>query len=56
VQAAVGGANSDNIAAGAAGFGSYLYRTGAALADIEARAKAVVAAYNKVAKPAPSLR
>ena len=56
MRAAVGGANPDNIAAGAAGVGSYLYKPGAALADIEARAKAVVAAYDKVAKPAPSLR
>jgi 2-dehydro-3-deoxyphosphogalactonate aldolase len=50
---AVGGANPDNfaayIAAGCTGFGigSYLYKPGAALADIEARAKAVVAAYDK---------
>ena len=51
---AVGGANPDNfaayIAAGCTGFGigSYLYKPGAALADIEARAKAVVAAYDRV--------
>jgi 2-dehydro-3-deoxyphosphogalactonate aldolase len=50
---AVGGANPENfaayIAAGATGFGigSYLYKPRAALADIEARAKAVVAAYDK---------
>ena len=50
---AVGGASPDNfaayIAAGATGFGigSYLYKPGATLADIEARAKAVVAAYDK---------
>src|SRR5262245_62096241 len=50
---AVGGANPDNfaayVAAGATGFGigSYLYKPGAALADIEARAKTVVAAYDK---------
>jgi 2-dehydro-3-deoxyphosphogalactonate aldolase len=50
---AVGGANPDNfaayIAAGCTGFGigSYLYKPGAALADIEARAKTVVAAYDK---------
>ena len=50
---AVGGANPDNfaayIAAGCTGFGigSYLYKPGAALADIEARAKVVVAAHDK---------
>jgi len=50
---AVGGANPDNfaayIAAGCTGFGigSYLYKPSAALADIEARAKAIVAAYDK---------
>jgi 2-dehydro-3-deoxyphosphogalactonate aldolase len=50
---AVGGASPDNfaayIAAGATGFGigSYLYKPGATVADIEARAKAVVAAYDK---------
>jgi 2-dehydro-3-deoxyphosphogalactonate aldolase len=49
---AVGGANPDNfpayIAAGCTGFGigSYLYKPGATLADIEARAKAVVVAYD----------
>ena len=49
---AVGGANPDNfaayIAAGCTGFGigSYLYKPGASVADIEARAKAVVAAYD----------
>jgi 2-dehydro-3-deoxyphosphogalactonate aldolase len=50
---AVGGANPDNfaayIAAGCTGFGigSFLYKPGAQPADIEARAKAVVAAYDK---------
>ena len=36
------------IAAGATGFGigSYLYKPGATVVDIEARAKAVVAAYD----------
>ena len=49
---AVGGASPDNfaayIAAGATGFGigSYLYKPGATVVDIEARAKAVVAAYD----------
>jgi 2-dehydro-3-deoxyphosphogalactonate aldolase len=49
---AVGGANPDNfaayIAAGCTGFGigSYLYKPGASVADIGARAKAVVAAYD----------
>lgn len=53
MRAAVGGANPDNIAAGAAGRGSYLYKSGAALADIEARAQAVVTAYDQMRKPAP---
>jgi 2-dehydro-3-deoxyphosphogalactonate aldolase len=50
---AVGGASPDNfaayIAAGATGFGigSYLYKPGATPAEVEARANAVVAAYDK---------
>jgi 2-dehydro-3-deoxyphosphogalactonate aldolase len=50
---AVGGANPDNflefVSAGCTGFGigSYLYKPGAKLADIAARAHAVVAAYDR---------
>ena len=50
---AVGGASPDNfaayVAAGATGFGigSYLYKPGATVVDIEARARAVIAAYDK---------
>jgi 2-dehydro-3-deoxyphosphogalactonate aldolase len=50
---AVGGANPDNFleffSAGCTGFGigSYLYKPGAKLADIAARAHAVVAAYDR---------
>ena len=52
---AVGGANPDNFAdyirAGCTGFGigSYLYKPGATAAEIEGRAAAVVAAYDKAA-------
>jgi 2-dehydro-3-deoxyphosphogalactonate aldolase len=53
---AVGGASPENfeefISAGCAGFGigSYLYKPGATLAEIAARAKIVVAAYDKASK------
>ncbi len=53
---AVGGASPENFGefpwAGCAGFGigSYLYKPGATLAEIEKRANAVVAAYDKAKK------
>jgi len=58
---AVGGANPDNFAeffsAGCTGFGigSYLYRPGAMLSDIAARAHRIVAAYDRAIE-APSGR
>src|SRR3569623_402867 len=54
---AVGGANPDNFreyfAAGCAGFGlgSYIFKPGMALGDIEARARAAVKAYDEGQKP-----
>ena len=56
---AVGGANPDNFAeyfsAGCTGFGigSYLYKPGATLADIAARASATVAAYDRALQRSP---
>jgi 2-dehydro-3-deoxyphosphogalactonate aldolase len=55
----VGGANPDNFAeyfsAGCTGFGigSYLYKPGATLADIAARASATVAAYDRALQRPP---
>jgi 2-dehydro-3-deoxyphosphogalactonate aldolase len=59
---AVGGVNPDNFAeffsAGCTGFGigSYLYTPGATLSDIAARARAVVAAYDRALRARSSVR